>query len=151
MSVVLLRLLIGWCFLLWGFPRRTSSWLTCSCSSVRFLASSLPVPHVLVFPVGLWALFCLCRISGSRRDGVLPLGRVRYLLGFPRSFSFLVCTCLFGSSALVAFCFSPSLPPVLLPSSCGSFLLGGPSSPLPWGFLSEVSVSVPSSSFCGFP
>ena len=38
------------------------------------------------------------------------------------------CACLFGSSALVVFCFSPSLPPVLLPSSCGSFLLGGPSS-----------------------
>ena len=37
------------------------------------------------------------------------------------------CACHFGSSALVVFCFSP-LPPVLLPSSCGSFLLGGPSS-----------------------
>ena len=36
------------------------------------------------------------------------------------------CACLFGSSALVVFCFSPSLLPVLLPSSCGSFLLGGP-------------------------
>ena len=38
------------------------------------------------------------------------------------------CACLFGSSALVVFCFPLSLPHVLLPSSCGSFLLGGPSS-----------------------
>ena len=89
-SVVLLRLLVGWCFLLWGFPRCTSSWLSCGCSFVRFLASSLPVPYVLGFPVGLWALFCLGRISGSHHYGVFPLGRGSYLLGFLHSFSFLV-------------------------------------------------------------
>ena len=151
-SVVLLRLLNGWCFLLWGFPRCPSSWLTCGCSSMRFLASSLPVPHVLGFPVGLWALFCLGRISGSLRDRVLPLGCVNYLLGFLRSFSFLVLHMPFLvplrwllSASFLLFLLSCS--PLLV----GLFFLGVRPPPLPWGFPSEVSVSVPSSSFCGFP
>ena len=40
----------------------------------------------------------------------------------------LSCTCFIGSFAVIAFCFSPSLLLVLLPSSCGSFLFGGQSS-----------------------
>ena len=143
-SVVLLRLLIGWCFLLWGFPHCTSSWLSCGCSFVRFLASSLPVPHVLGLPVGLWALFCLGRISGSHRDGVLPLSRGSYLLGFLCSFSFLVMHMPFwflciGRFLLLSFS-SSCLATLFLWvfSSRGSVLL------FRGVFPSEVSVSVPS-------
>ena len=104
---------------------------------MSFFASSLPVPHVLGFPVGLWALFCLGRISGSLRNGVLPLGRGSYLLRFLRSFSFLVMPIPFWFLCVGRFLllsFSSSLPPVLFPSSCGSFLLGGPSSSSSVGF-----------------
>ena len=137
-SVVLLHLLFGLCFLLWGFPRCTSSWLSCSCSSVRSLASSLPVPRVIGFPVGLWALLCLSRISGSLRDGVLPLGRGSCILVFLRS-SFLVLHMPFfffffsllcvGRSLLLSF-YSSCLTPLFR----GSFLLGGPSSSSAVGF-----------------
>ena len=134
-SVVPLRLLIGWCFLLWGFPRCTSSWLSCGCSFVRFLASSLPLPHVLGFPVGLWALFCLGRISGSLRDGVLPLGRGSYLLGFLHSSSFLVMHMFF--LVLLRWSLSASLLLFLLscsPLPVGLFFSGVRPPPLPWGF-----------------
>ena len=63
-SVVLLSLLIGWCFLLGGFPRCTSSWLSCGCCFVRFLASSLPVPLVLGF--SCWSLGALLPRSNLR-------------------------------------------------------------------------------------
>ena len=64
---------VGWCFpslgfsllrILLGFPMVVLLWV---------LASSLPVSMFLGFPFGLWALFCLGRISGSLSDGVLPL------------------------------------------------------------------------------
>ena len=101
---------------------------------MRFLASSLPVPCVIGFPVGLWALFCLGRISSSLRDGVLPLYRGSYLLFFLRSFSFLVLHMPFlflcvGRFLLLSFSSS-----CLAPLFRGSFLLGGPSSSSSVGF-----------------
>ena len=59
----------------------------------------------------------------------------------PIGFSALLVPCLripFGVSALVAFCFSPSLPPVLVPSTGGPFLLGGPCYSSSVGFPSGV-------------
>ena len=147
-SVVLLHLFIGWCFLLGGFPRCTSSWLSCGCSFVRFLASSLPAPLVLGF--SCWSLEALLPRSNLRflpRRG-RPLGRGSYLLGFSEllllpchAHAFLLPLRWSFSASLLLFLLSCSPLPV------GLFFSGVRLPPLP----SEVSVLVPSSSFCGFP
>ena len=110
----------------WGFPCCTSSWLSCGCSFVKFFASSLSVPLVLGF--SCWSLRDLLPRSNLRfppRRGPsfgprqLPFEFSELLLLPCHVHAFLV------SLRWFAFYFSPSLPPVLLPSSCGPFLLGG--------------------------
>ena len=146
-SVVLLCLLIGWCFLLGGFPRCASSWLSCGCSFVSFLASFLPVPLVLGF--SSWSLGALLPRSNLRFPlrRAHPLGRGSYLLGFSEllllpchAHAFLVPLRWSFSASLLLFLLSGSPLPV------GLFFSGVRHPPLP----SEVSVLVPSSSFCGF-
>ena len=146
-SVVPLRLLIEWWFLLGGFPRCTSSWLSCGCSFVKFLASSLPVPLVLGF--SCWSLGALLTRSNLRlplRRG-RPLGRGSCLLGFSEllllpchAHAFLVPLRWLFSVSLLLFLLSCSPLPV------GLFFSGVRHPPLP----SEVSVLVPSLSSCGF-
>ena len=127
--VVLLRLLIRWCFLLRGFPRCTSSWLSCGYSFVRFLAFSVPVPLVLGF--SCWSLGALLPRSNLRfppRQG-RPLGRGGYLLGFSELLllpchvhAFLVPLHWLFSASLLLFLLSCSPLPVGL-SSRGSVIL----------------------------
>ena len=130
--VVHLPLLVGWLISFSGFlPLR----VLLGFLVIVLLWGFLPLLHCLscsLVSFDLWALFCLGRISGSLRDGVLPLGRVSCLLGFLHSLSFPCPVRVFGLSALVDFGFSFSPSPVLVLSPSGSFFFGVRATPLPW-------------------
>ena len=115
-----------------GFSALVFGWSLSSSVTVRcFVLLSIVWDRRLCFLFSSQSLGAHLPRSNLRslRDGVRPLGRVGSLLGFLRSFSFLVLRMPFGSSELVVFCFFSSLSLVFVPlfrwvfSSWGSVLL----------------------------